>query len=573
METGDFNRDGDGDILWRSGGSLSLWLLSATGVQTMTAATPNAPLASRAYMGDLDGDGVSDVVWVFDQSFLGYQALTWMMNPGSTTPRSASSSTSQTDMVQGLGNFDNDSLHRADILYRTPGTGSVSIQFNGAGQSTIGGASMDWQIKGVGDFNGDRFSDILWYNVNSGQVFIWAMQGTTAVANVSPGTSAPAGGWTIQGVADVDHDGVSDIVWRHTNGMVNTWIMKDPGTVREFGGPYTVASSTTFAGVVDLGPPAPANAIAPPINEPFCGAASGRLRNPGFADYEQWWGASFYGNPGTFLADVDGDTKADLIGIGPGYIGVIRSNGAGFGSYETWNSASGSWWGSHGTLVGDVDGDNQADLFVLNDTSVRVLRSNGTSFSPFDVWPFSFFSNVGINGIYGTLIGDMDGDRRSELVALNDNGMLVLHWTGSGFPSVLSLGSTLHGSHGTFMGDIDGDGKADLVAIGDGYIGALRSTGLAFGSYETWATTTTIYGSVGTFLTDVDGDGRADVLAIDADRVRVSRSTGSSFGQIETWWGHSFVGSHATLPGDVDGNGKVDLVSAGDGYVAAIQSE
>ena len=264
VATGDFNGDGAGDIFWRDAADaqLSIWLLTdtqVTGLPPGTTNSPNLAQLGKPFAGDLDGDGVSDLVWngTINGGPAGtiYVALSWLMNAGSTVPRSTSSFSSA-NPVQGVGDFDNDSLHRADIVFRSPTTGSVSIQFNGApGQSTIGSASTDWQIKGIGDFNGDHFADLLWYNVNSGQVFIWAMQGTTAVANVSPGTSPPASGWTIQGVADVDRDGVSDIIWRHSSGLVSIWMMTDPATVREFGPTIVVPTTTTFAGVVELGPP------------------------------------------------------------------------------------------------------------------------------------------------------------------------------------------------------------------------------------------------------------------------------------------------------------------------------
>jgi hypothetical protein len=572
MATGDFDGDGDGDILWRNGTYLSMWLMSAGGVATFTPVTTNPPVASKAYAGDLDGDGISDVVWVFSPDASGYTTLTWMMNAGSTIPRSTSSVLSGTDMVQGLGNFDNDSARRADVLYRAPATGDVKIRFNGGAVTTIGFAPTDWQIKGVGDFNGDHYADILWYNVNSGAVAIWAMQGTAIIANVGAGSSAPSGGWRIQGVTDVDHDGISDIVWQSASGMISNWIMAGPSSVRDFTGPYNLPTGATFAGVLDLGPPPPANAPTATLNESFCGASTGQLRNPGFGSYEQWWGASFFGSPGTFLGDVDGDMKADMIGIGSNYIGVIRSTGNGFGAYETWVANRTGLNGTHGSLVGDFDGDNKADIYVLQDTQVTVMRSTGSSFQEvlFSGLPFLPFS--GFFGTHGTVIGDIDGDKRTELIALDDSSIRILRYTGQGAPTITTQAGAGYGNHGSLMGDIDGDGRADQVALSEGVVVARRSIGTTFGAYETWANRT-FFGGQGTYLVDVDGDGRADLVAVDTTGVRVMRSTGISFGQVEAWWGQPFFGNHATVMGDIDGNGKADLAAAGDGFVAAIRSQ
>jgi hypothetical protein len=570
--TGDFNGDGVGDVLWHDTtyGYLSVWDLKGTQVTAMTPAV-NRGAAGIAYVGDLNGDGLSDIVWSSTSATIPPYRMTttWLMNPGSTIPRSISVTSSPTDVVQGVGVFnrvapDPDPTHHASaqILFRSQTTGEVSIVDLYGGRVSLGPVSSDWVVKWVGQLNADQTTNILWYNTSSGEVSIWAVRGDQIARNSVPGSSAPAAGWTPLALADVDHDGAEDIVWRHTSGAITVWMLYGWGTVRQFGQAVSLNPASKFAGVVVMGPPAPANAPSPIMTDQYCGISTGELRNPAFANYETWWWDHFDGGYGTMLGDVDGDGKADLVSIGAGYVGALRSTGKAFGAYE---QALPYWfWGSHGTFLGDVDGDGRADLVALGDTYIAVRRSaqrHSATFGNYETW----WSNL-FDGGYGTMLGDIDGDGKADLVGIGAGYVGVLRSTGTAFGAYeTGLPYWFWGSHGTFLGDVDGDGKADLVALGDGYIAVRRATGNSsqlFGNYETWLYGT-FYGSRRTFLGDVDGDGRADLVAIYDDHVSVMRSTGSAFGRAEIWFGGTFYGN--TFLGDVDGNSRADLVGIGNG--------
>ena len=87
---GDFDGDGDGDILMRNDSQLRLWLLGDKRLETETAATGNAPRTDLVFSGDIDGDRVSDLIWSEspDPRSNLFINRTWLMNAGSTTPRS-----------------------------------------------------------------------------------------------------------------------------------------------------------------------------------------------------------------------------------------------------------------------------------------------------------------------------------------------------------------------------------------------------------------------------------------------------------------------------------------------------
>ena len=52
---------------------------------------------------------------------------------------------------------------------------------NVIGAASLGNPGPDWHIMGVGDYNNDGKSDILWQN-SSGAVAVWEMNGTNAIA-------------------------------------------------------------------------------------------------------------------------------------------------------------------------------------------------------------------------------------------------------------------------------------------------------------------------------------------------------------------------------------------------------
>jgi hypothetical protein len=67
---GDFNADGNADVLWRnSNGSLAIWLMNGTAITSSGGITFNgaavAPDASWhvVEIGDFNGDGKSDILW------------------------------------------------------------------------------------------------------------------------------------------------------------------------------------------------------------------------------------------------------------------------------------------------------------------------------------------------------------------------------------------------------------------------------------------------------------------------------------------------------------------------------
>jgi hypothetical protein len=83
-----------------------------------------------------------------------------------------------------------------------------------------------WKIAGQGDFNADSRTDILWRNTSNGQTLVWFMNGVdyTSYQAVSP-TIADTN-WNIAGVGDFNGDGKPDLLWRNNAaGIATAWLM------------------------------------------------------------------------------------------------------------------------------------------------------------------------------------------------------------------------------------------------------------------------------------------------------------------------------------------------------------
>jgi GH25 family lysozyme M1 (1,4-beta-N-acetylmuramidase) len=133
-------------------------------------------------------------------------------------------------------------------------------------------------------------------------------------------------------------------------------------------------------------------------------------------------------------------------------------------------------------LSGDVNGDGRADLVAVNDADIWVTLSTGTAFATPTQW-----SAVALQGTVGNLIGDVSGDGRGDLVAVNDADIWVMLSTGTAFASPGQWSAVaLRGTVATLIGDVNGDRRADLVAVNDADIWVMLSTGTGFAFPGRW---------------------------------------------------------------------------------------
>jgi len=211
----------------------------ATGVTTVTLTVTDPQGASataqfeltvsrKGIESDIDGDGKLDLVLHHRDGYLGV----WSIDHHRVTGAKFLDPIQIEDKAwKPVVSTDLDGDGRNDLIFQHT-DGSVGYwTLNGIRRvnsglfepSNIG--KDGWRIVGAADFNGDKKSDLLLQH-KDGLLGAWLMDGTQVVgtAFLEPSVIQDVK-WAVAGVADLDHDGQSDILFQHEDGSLGVWFM------------------------------------------------------------------------------------------------------------------------------------------------------------------------------------------------------------------------------------------------------------------------------------------------------------------------------------------------------------
>ena len=170
------------------------------------------------------------------------------------------------------------------------------------------------------------------------------------------------------------------------------------------------------------------------------------------------------------MGDLDGDGRADVAAPNSGddTVTVLTADGRG-GLVPAPGSPYTAGRGPHSVAIGDVNGDRRADLVVLHfeASSVTVLLGTGAhDFRPAPGSPFPAGRDPN-----NLALGDIDGDGVLDVAAsnLSSDDVTLLLSGGRGAPgSAVQRLAVGRGPQGVALGDLNGDGRADLVVAHSG---------------------------------------------------------------------------------------------------------
>lgn len=306
-----------------------------------------------------------------------------------------------------------------------------------------------------------------------------------------------------------------------------------------------------------------------------------------------WLGDPFGRTSGSAFADLDLDGDLDLV-----LSRNVRSGDRQDVPTRVYENRDGRLIGgavldlpAGGRSIGvlDADGDGLPDLFIAEDRwsggSSRLYRNTGGL--EFEDATADLGVPPDVHGL-GVAVGDLDGDRRSDLVVAGSNRVFVGTGDGLREVSVPELAWEVYGAEddvaGAALGDVDGDGRLDLV-LGHHYGSTIdlgidvpirlylnRTTGP--GEPIHFEDVTDRAGLVGlptkaphVEIADIDNDGRPDIVtsasAGDGATPAVFRQVDTIDGvpRFQTPPGLGSAQYWVTSPiGDLDRDGRLDIL-------------
>jgi hypothetical protein len=270
------------------------------------------------------------------------------------------------------------------------------------------------------------------------------------------------------------------------------------------------------------------------------------------------------------VGDLNQDGKVDAAVVNYAYsVAVLLGNGDGTFHPPANYSAS----GVVAVAIADVNGDSKPDLLVGAGLQVGVLLGNGNgTFQPVVFYPLGLSDES--NGATSIAVADVNRDGKLDLLVAGGYSAAVGVLLGNGdgtFRPAVAYPTADYYNHSVTVADVNGDGKPDLLAAGwdfsyGGDLGVLIGKG--DGTFKTVVTYSTGPGeglSYSAAVADVNGDGKSDVLVANSHTDSVGVMLGNGDGTFRAVVTYDSGGVYTTnlAVADVNADAKPDVLLSG----------
>jgi hypothetical protein len=304
------------------------------------------------------------------------------------------------------------------------------------------------------------------------------------------------------------------------------------------------------------------------------------------------------------VGDLDGDGRADLVTINysGGYITnsvsvLLDDEHGGFRRAAGYHVGRGPILGG---AIGALTASGHSDIVALdtNNGNIEILLNDGRGHFHVGTSPLGFPLGGGGSRPVDAAIGDLTGDGKADIAVIFPafDYSIVGVFPGDGHGGAGVRTTTQCGvppqkknkvgplAYALAIGDVDGDGTPDIVtANASGSVSVLRGDG--HGSFGTAVSYPVGIGAASVTLGDFNGDGTLDIVTANAG------SSGPVLGEVPSGVtpGHTVsvllndghghfrpavaypvgVGPRSVAVGDINGDGKPDIITANFGGTTA----
>lgn len=225
----DVDGDARADIVWRNMSNTRgwnfLWSIAGEKIRYLTPINVVQGENWKITLGDFDGDAKSDFFWRDPNQFGGMNYI-FLMDGKTILKKARVADVSKNWELRQVGDLDGD--HDDDLVWLDTEKNRLGIWFmNGTSKVFRQSESLETHVlEGISDFHDDDTLELV--TRMKSHIYLWSLENNNgALVSADTGSIAPLA-WKLAGTGDLNGDGTDDLIWRNSNdGRTSVYYMQD----------------------------------------------------------------------------------------------------------------------------------------------------------------------------------------------------------------------------------------------------------------------------------------------------------------------------------------------------------